>query len=451
MKRILFILLLTTAFVSVSAQEKSSVVVEDFTSDRGYSDSDVRTIRENVIRALLKTGRINVLDKNSDRSGNDQCSFARGYLQQPATSQQSGVDRGEKFTITEAKLNYIVTIISPFTGGDGISFMFTTKGSSLSGKADAISDACKMATLNMSKMMEMVFPLKGKVVMVDEEKNSKALTVYINLGANNGIKEGQKFDATIMKDVAGDKISKTIGTLTAKELSEYKCLCKVNEGGEEILSYVNSGEDVFVNTREKKGFFKAIGETVTDVYGGGFIKDTGVRVDTPQANKTSTSITVAEAPRSAQEPASVDIQIGDYRYYDFVKGEDGIKYIEPTLNWSSKKADIIEYMKNAGYSQEDNSMLTFKRNDDDDPHSQTIMYMILNGQYYTATSMLREVKKDDVLSWMKSQYTYKGAENDDMMDMHKFKSKDKKTNIMVSFMNLNESEFSTVTIMYQKE
>lgn len=30
-------------------------------------------------------------------------------------------------------------------------------------------------------------------------------------------------------------------------------------------------------------------------------------------------------------------------------------------------------------------------------------------------------------------------------------SKDKKTSIMVSFMNLNESEYSTVTIAYQKE
>ena len=58
----------------------------------------------------------------------------------------------------------------------------------MSGEADAIVDACKMVKLSMTKMMEKVFPVVGKIVLIDNAKDDKALTVYINLGASNGIK-----------------------------------------------------------------------------------------------------------------------------------------------------------------------------------------------------------------------------------------------------------------------
>jgi hypothetical protein len=77
--------------------------------------------------------------------------------------------------------------------------------------------------------------------------------------------------------------------------------------------------------------------------------------------------------------------------------------------------------------------------------------MIMNGQYFSATSMLMQVKKESVLTWMKQHYIYKGKNNGGLADLHNFISKDKKTSIMVSFINLNESEYSTVTIAYQKE
>jgi len=116
-----------------------------------------------------------------------------------------------------------------------------------------------------------------------------------------------------------------------------------------------------------------------------------------------------------------------------------------------RKATIIAYMKEAGYVKSDEDMLAFASDDDNDPHSPSIMYMIMNGQYFSATSMLMQVKKESVLTWMKQHYIYKGKNNGGLADLHNFISKDKKTSIMVSFMNLNESEYSTVTIAYQKE
>lgn len=130
---------------------------------------------------------------------------------------------------------------------------------------------------------------------------------------------------------------------------------------------------------------------------------------------------------------------------------NGRKYIEPILDWSANKATITAYMKEAGYVKSDEDMLAFASDDDNDPHSPSIMYMIMNGQYFSATSMLMQVKKESVLTWMKQHYIYKGKNNGGLADLHNFISKDKKTSIMVSFINLNESEYSTVTIAYQKE
>lgn len=54
--------MLFMVMVFTHAQEKANVLVEKFTAEGGYTDSDIRTLRENVIRALVKTMRVNVLD-----------------------------------------------------------------------------------------------------------------------------------------------------------------------------------------------------------------------------------------------------------------------------------------------------------------------------------------------------------------------------------------------------
>ena len=202
--------------------------------------------------------RVNVLDAENCKATDKQYTLLKGHLQKPAVSSQTAEDKGERFTLTEVNLNYVITMIKPNSKESSTSFMFTTRGNSMSGEADAIADACKMVKLSMTKMMEKVFPVVGKIVLIDNAKDDKALTVYINLGASNGIKKGQKFDVAIMKDVAGEQVAKNIGTLTATEVSDTKTLCKVNSGEVDIFTSVNSGIDTAIKTREKKGLLKGI-------------------------------------------------------------------------------------------------------------------------------------------------------------------------------------------------
>ena len=443
MKKFLFFILAILPVLAV-AQTKQTVYVDNFTADRAYSDSDVRSLRSNVIRAIAKTGRVNVVDGTTNNTPEGKYTTVTGYLQQPTISQQSGVDRGERFTLTDVRLNYIVTMTAPDM--EEVSFLFTTTGTSSSGEANALSDACRLAHLSMNKMIETVFPVKGVVLMVDEKSGDKAKTIYISLGSENGIKKGQKFDVTVMRDVAGDKVVKTIGTVTAKEVGNTKTLCSVNAGEEVILNNITSGIEMTVNTREKKGFLKGIGNAMGGIYGGGLTADSGERIDTRNASGITKSTGTQQQINNTVATASSSRS----KYFDFLTSEDGFKYMVPFTDWNGKKADIIAYMKNSGYNQENDEMLTYNRHNMDDEHDPSIIYMILNGQFYTATAVLFHVKKDDVLAWMKSNYVFKGVNNQGLSDMHTFQTKDRKTSVNVSFTNVNESEFSIVTIMYRK-
>ena len=308
MKRIILcISMLFMVMVFTHAQEKANVLVEKFTAEGGYTDSDIQTLRENVIRALVKTMRVNVLDTENCKATDKQYTLLKGHLQKPAVSSQTVEDKGERFTLTEVNLNYVITMIKPNSQESSTSFMFTTRGNSMSGEADAIADACKMVKLSMTKMMEKVFPVVGKIVLIDNGKDGKALTVYIDLGASNGIKKGQKFDVAIMKDVAGEQVAKNIGTLTAIEVSDTKTLCKVNSGEVDIFSSVNSSVDMVVKTREKKGLLKGLGDVMGNVYGGsGFIADYGMQVEKSTENTISAASVTGNVgtAASSQKPGS---------------------------------------------------------------------------------------------------------------------------------------------------
>lgn len=465
MKRLIFaVALMFAAVTQIAAQEKKTVLVEEFTAEGYFSDSDIRSLRDKVIQALLKTGRVNVIDITKDPTSDGDYTILKGYIHTPNVSTETlrGENRGETHTMTDVSVNYTITMVNPNSGDQGISFMFKTRGNSIVSSEDkVIADACQSARLSMKKMVEVVFPVKGKILMIDEERNGTAQTVYINLGASNGIKKGQKFDVTVIKNVAGDKIFKTIGTITADEVSETKCLCDVNDGNVPIFNYMNSNTELLVNTREKKGLFKSLGNAMGNTYGGGITADPGIQVQTPAANLlpnvaantqsvNTQSVNTQTAPTSGQT-VTTPPRSGRYSYYGFVE-DNGIPYIEPTTNWSSTKNGIIEYMKGAGYILNDAKLMAFSPDVEDDPHHSGITYGILNGKLTLAHASLLKIKKQDVLAWMKAHYTYKGKDNKvDILDIHKFLSRDNKTEVIVNFMNINDDEYSNVSITYTKK
>lgn len=71
----------------------------------------------------------------------------------------------------------------------------------------------------------------------------KAKTVYINLGYDDPIKEGQRFD--VMEDgmIDGNYMEDKVGEVRIDKIMGPKIsLCKVNKGGEDILRIINEGK-----------------------------------------------------------------------------------------------------------------------------------------------------------------------------------------------------------------
>jgi len=60
------------------------------------------------------------------------------------------------------------------------------------------------------------------------------------------------------------------------------------------------------------------------------------------------------------------------------------------------------------------------------------------------------IKKDNAMSWLKSNYIYQSSLNEGILDGHIFVTKDKKTKVTVNFTNINGAAHSMMSIVYMK-
>ena len=430
----MFALALST---SVYAQEKATVVVEEFTSKGSYSADEINSLRRKVILALAETERVNVVSEDEINSDDQNVFFVKGLLYAPSIKNSQIKEDGKTVNLTEAEINYIITAYDPSTQKHLASYRFRSSSISEQGKSAAISNALEYARPKMKNFVEDAFPVVGKIIQVDETKKNEAVSVFISLGSNDGIKKKQKFAVNVVKYIAGEPFAKEIGTLTATEVGDTKTLCTVNKGGDAILSNLNSQIEMTINTRAKRSFFKDLNSAT------GVVTESGTAVSSPYksfARKTTTqsSTSVATADNANQENT-----VGNAQYYGFLTGQCLI----PLTDWNSSQTDIENYMKNRGYKRGD--MLDYSKDiDGDTTHS--IMYMLINGRFFQVTSMFTHIKKANAMNWLKSNYTYKGSNNEGILDSHEFLTKDKKTKVTVNFTNINGAEHSMMTIMYMK-
>ena len=163
---------------------------------------------------------------------------------------------GNMYTQWSSSLSYNVQLIDPSTGATIGSYNYTSTGSSTDGAEAARTGAVNGSSANMKKFIEEACPVKGTIVQIADGDAKKAKKVYINLGTDNGIEEGQKFVIYAVVDIAGEKSEKEIGTLTAVEvMGATRTLCKVNEGGDAIVKNMASNVEMTIKTRAKKGLF----------------------------------------------------------------------------------------------------------------------------------------------------------------------------------------------------
>lgn len=287
MKRFSLLAALAMAFAVAGAQDvtKPVVNVEGFNYASEFSQAEAVIVRNNVISSLQGTKRIIVVDMEQQSSVKSEAErrkqaaamndghkvaditqlnanfILKGTLNNINTTQSTGKSLdGKTYTTWRTTLNYSIQLVDPSTGATVSTFSYEASGSSNDGAGSSRDAAINGSAANMSKFIEDAFPVRGTILQVADGDDKKAKTVYINLGTDSGVQKGQKFIVYAVVDIAGEKSEKEIGTLTAQEvMSATRSLCKVNNGGEEILQNLTSKSPMTIKTRAKKGFFSDLG------------------------------------------------------------------------------------------------------------------------------------------------------------------------------------------------
>lgn len=272
MKRnILLYCFLMVISAGVSAQ-KHTIYIDDFSSEIKVPDRAIMCIRAAFMDGIRNTNRVDVIDAlstNSDFNA-DPLEDARRHkaeylltgklLKRKATDDGSSQRRyhsrsencyKEKFTL---RLDLI-------RAADGISISTKTyeESGSVSGKDANQYAALERALLGVPYLMgtfvEDHFKARGEILKLNTDNGKKAKTVYINLGYNDPIKEGGRFDVIENETIAGNPIEKKVGEVRIDKVMGAKIsLCKVNKGGDVILQKLKEGVTLRVVSRQAKLF-----------------------------------------------------------------------------------------------------------------------------------------------------------------------------------------------------
>lgn len=307
MKFIKFLLLATATVLTLSANaqevKKTVLGVESFTCSADFSQSDAEMVRNQIISAIRKTGRVIVVDNSSatsdvlnkeaerrkresamdantvkDMSSLNANSLLSVSLDQLAVTKEvyedyeyvkgsDGKTRKQvkgRYPYLKATITYTVKITDCEKGAVQAQETYSYSDGSyntLDNKAEyetadaardgilrhcVSEDAFKLLILN-------TFKTQGKIIQVDETNGKKAKTVYINLGSENGIEKKQYLEVYKEVDVAGEISKKLIGEVEVQEvMGPSRCLAKVKKGGEDIQQVLNAGGNLPVQTREVK-------------------------------------------------------------------------------------------------------------------------------------------------------------------------------------------------------
>ena len=311
MKTIKFLLLAFSLMcVSVAnAQELKKVVlgIEKFTYSSSFTEADVELVRNQIVNAIQKTGRVIIADRNS--STNNVL-----YAESERRKQESAMDANTVADMSTLNANSILTVHLDqlsvtkevyedkeyVKGNDGKIIRTVVKGTypyykaaiaytviitdcengavqgreTYSYSSGSFSISYRKATYGSSEeahngimnrcvdqdafavLIFNTFKAQGKILQIDEGDAKKAKTVYVNLGLDDGIEKKQVLEVYKELDIAGEISKKLIGEVEVVEVfGGSRCLAKVKKGGDVIQQVMAAGGNLPVQTRNVKAKF----------------------------------------------------------------------------------------------------------------------------------------------------------------------------------------------------
>ena len=257
--------------VSIQAQ-KQIVFVDEFESDIKVPQNVLTNIRAAVIDGIVNTNRVQVVDAltvapNSEHSPMENAlGYRAGYLLQGKLLNREATDdgfSGRKFHSREnsykEKFVLRIQLIRTSDGTIICNRNYEETGSS-GGKYASQYHALERALVNvpyeMRNFIEQYFRVHGSIVELVSDNGKKAKSVYINLGYDDPIKEGQRFDVMVQTSMAENYMEHKIGEVRIKEIVGPKySLCKVmNKGAEDILKAIELGSKLHIVSSQSRLF-----------------------------------------------------------------------------------------------------------------------------------------------------------------------------------------------------
>lgn len=270
MKKLMSLVVITLLCMGNAFAQKKGVCVEEFSYNSQIGTNWVTNLRNNIIAGIMETDRVNLIDQATfgELPKDDQARYKAMY--------EKGVDyilKGHFNTLNvmkktdkegnvsyECTANYTLTVVDGADGTIKTTETFDNTWYTGDSESDAITNALGKAVKEMGGFVDNNFKMTALVKAIDSYgKKNEAKTVYISIGSDQGVQEGQAFDVFVSLDIAGEKIQKNIGSLLAKEVVSGKMtLCKVNKGGQDISKYFAEGNEMSVQSKEDKNFFRGL-------------------------------------------------------------------------------------------------------------------------------------------------------------------------------------------------
>lgn len=268
-------------------QGKSNVLFDYFDRPNSVSFIWAETIRNNVMEQIQKTNRVNLIDVDSrsalaiEKSRREQDNASAGedmdrmkvmteeganYLIKgvvtDVTSKESFNNKGESLGY-DASIAFTIKVIDPSNGTtvytETFKFpknLFTSITGDLTKTVaksadEAVQNVASTMGKDMKKFVDKAFPTVGKIIDLDEVKGDDVKTAYINLGSENGMAKGAKFEVRVKRIVGGKTSYKLLGEAEVTDVeSEDLSKIKIKKGGKLIKEAFKGGQEVMVKSQQ---------------------------------------------------------------------------------------------------------------------------------------------------------------------------------------------------------
>lgn len=278
-------------FAEVGGSGKATVIVDYFYVSnhvRNYDYKWVDMLRNDIIKELMSSGRVKVVDAVSEASlkyspsgynesnANRRLSTLRSYggkyvvqgdidyvdIQRISKNGTRGVrSRNGDDAVYDARIGYNIRLIDVSTGEILGQAIADPKVGSVhtSSPEKSMETVTGRAATEMRRMLIDDIAITGQLLEVINTKTKKgveqAKTVAVNVGTDNGAANGVKFDVLVTRNVAGHRVTDKIGVIKISEVKGADIsYADVKKGGEDILSALRNGAKLTIKS-SKAGFW----------------------------------------------------------------------------------------------------------------------------------------------------------------------------------------------------